>query len=57
MISFITCSLTFSQNVRHILIRDATVRGEEPPLYWPKGEGAAFWAAWAEEEAKLNALK
>ncbi|CAL1700556.1 unnamed protein product [Somion occarium] len=40
--------------VRHVLITDAVVRGEESPLYWRKGEAPAFWAAWAEEEEKRS---
>lgn len=42
------------QNIRHVLINDAVVRGEQPALYWSRGEGAQFWAAWAEEEAIEN---
>ncbi|KAJ8697993.1 ATP-binding protein [Pleurotus ostreatus] len=41
-------------SVRHVLIKDTTVRGEEPPMYWSRGEGAAFWAAWADEEAIMK---
>ncbi|KAF4602339.1 hypothetical protein EYR40_005544 [Pleurotus pulmonarius] len=41
-------------NVKHVLIKDTTVRGEEPPMYWSRGEGAAFWAAWADEEAIMK---
>src|SRR5882762_379072 len=41
----------FSQSIRHVLINDAVVRGEQPALYWSRGEGAQFWTAWAEEEA------
>lgn len=38
-------------NIRHVLINDGVVRGEQPALYWSRGEGAQFWTAWAEEEA------
>jgi len=38
-------------SIRHVLINDAVVRGEQPALYWSRGEGAQFWTAWAEEEA------
>jgi ATP-dependent Clp protease ATP-binding subunit ClpX len=38
-------------SIRHVLINDAVARGEIPPLYWQKGQGAAFWMAWAEAEA------
>ncbi|KAF7971778.1 hypothetical protein HWV62_19965 [Athelia sp. TMB] len=41
-------------NVRHVLITDGVVRGETRALYWSRGEGAQFWAAWAEEEAIEN---
>ncbi|KAI0375686.1 ClpX ATPase regulatory subunit [Pilatotrama ljubarskyi] len=38
--------------IKHILIREATVLGEEPPDYWGSGKGEAdkFWKAWAAEE-------
>jgi len=39
-------------NIRHVLITEEVVRGEQPPLYWRKGEAPAFWAAWAEEEER-----
>ncbi|GJJ07443.1 hypothetical protein Clacol_001645 [Clathrus columnatus] len=38
--------------IRHVLINESVARGKEPALYWSRGEGAAFWAAWAEEESK-----
>ncbi|KAI0053043.1 ClpX, ATPase regulatory subunit [Auriscalpium vulgare] len=37
-------------NIRHVLINENVIRGIQPALYWTKGQGAAFWAAWAEEE-------
>jgi len=37
---------------RHVLITDAVVRGEGPPLYWSKGHAPEFWAAWAAEEER-----
>ena len=40
-----------AQNIRHVLIDKTVVRGEKPPLYWSKGEGATFWTAWTEAEA------
>ncbi|KDQ64666.1 hypothetical protein JAAARDRAFT_28304 [Jaapia argillacea MUCL 33604] len=40
-------------NIRHVLITKETVRGEDP-MYWTKGEGAAFWGAWAEQEAQYE---
>jgi len=43
-------------NIRHVLINDSVVRGEQPALYWSRGEGAQFWTAWAEEEALENKL-
>lgn len=39
-------------NIRHVLITEEVVRGEQSPLYWRKGEAPAFWAAWAEEEER-----
>ncbi|KAF8528990.1 P-loop containing nucleoside triphosphate hydrolase protein [Hysterangium stoloniferum] len=39
-------------SIRHVLINQAVARGGEPPLYWSRGEGAAFWTAWAEEESR-----
>ncbi len=45
------------QNIRHVLVTAAVVKGISPPFYWQKGEGAAFWAAWAEEEEKRPGLE
>jgi ATP-dependent Clp protease ATP-binding subunit ClpX len=42
------------QNIRHVLISAATVRGEQPAMYWSRGEGAAFWETWAAEEAQAE---
>jgi len=39
-------------NIRHVLITVDVVRGLKPPGYWNKGEGVAFWEAWAKEEGK-----
>jgi len=39
-------------SVRHVLINNSVARGDVPALYWSRGEGAAFWAAWAEEESR-----
>jgi len=50
----------FTQDIRHVLINDAVVRGEQPALYWSRGEGAQFWAAWAKQaavEKKLHKTK
>lgn len=41
--------------IRHVLVTAEVVRGEKPPQYWKKGEGVAFWEAWATEEGKNNA--
>jgi len=38
--------------VRHVLITAEVVRGDKSPGYWKKGEGVAFWEAWAKEEDK-----
>jgi ATP-dependent Clp protease ATP-binding subunit ClpX len=40
------------QSIRHVLINETVARGGQPALYWSRGEGAAFWAAWAEEESR-----
>lgn len=39
-------------DIRHVLITAKVVRGEASPGYWRKGEGVAFWEAWATEEAQ-----
>ncbi|KIP01737.1 hypothetical protein PHLGIDRAFT_131131 [Phlebiopsis gigantea 11061_1 CR5-6] len=39
-------------NIRHVLITERVVQGLDRPLYWAKGEGTAFWAAWAAEEER-----
>jgi len=39
-------------NIRHVLIDKTVVRGEKPALYWSKGEGATFWTAWTDAEAR-----
>jgi len=36
------------------LITAEVVRGEASPAYWRKGEGVAFWEAWATEEGKKS---
>ncbi|KAF5387836.1 hypothetical protein D9615_000149 [Tricholomella constricta] len=38
--------------IRHVLITVEVVRGEKSPGYWKKGEGVAFWEAWAQEEGR-----
>ncbi|TFY80750.1 hypothetical protein EWM64_g3262 [Hericium alpestre] len=38
-------------HIRYVLINEDVVLGKQSALYWSKGEGAAFWAAWADEEA------
>ncbi|KAI0352908.1 ClpX ATPase regulatory subunit [Trametes cingulata] len=47
-------TLTPVQWIKHILIREATVLGKEPPDYWGSGKGEAdkFWKAWAAEEER-----
>jgi len=42
--------------IRHVLINHAAAKRTHPGLYWAKGESAAFWAAWADEEAQGNSL-
>jgi len=39
-------------NVKHVLINADVVKGKQSALYWSRGEGATFWAAWAEEESR-----
>ncbi|OCB88847.1 ClpX, ATPase regulatory subunit [Sanghuangporus baumii] len=41
-------------NIRYVLINGAVARREQSALYWMRGGGAAFWAAWAEEEGTLE---
>jgi len=41
-------------SVRHVLINERVAKKLEPALYWSRGEGAAFWATWADEEARLG---
>lgn len=53
--TILTC--TVLQSIRHVLINDTVVRGEQPALYWSRGEGAQLWAAWAEEEAIQKELQ
>ncbi|KAH7930023.1 ClpX, ATPase regulatory subunit [Leucogyrophana mollusca] len=38
-------------SIRYVLITEDVVLGKQPALYWTRGDGAAFWTAWAEEEA------
>jgi len=38
-------------NIKHVLINEAIAQGKQPALYWSRGEGAAYWTAWAEEES------
>ncbi|KAG1780262.1 P-loop containing nucleoside triphosphate hydrolase protein [Suillus placidus] len=41
-------------NVRYVLITGDTVLGKSPALYWMRGDGPAFWAAWADEEQRAE---
>ncbi|KAF8450759.1 ClpX ATPase regulatory subunit [Boletus edulis BED1] len=36
--------------VRYVLINEEVVLGKKPAMYWSRGEGPAFWAAWTNEE-------
>ncbi|KAH0839717.1 P-loop containing nucleoside triphosphate hydrolase protein [Lanmaoa asiatica] len=36
--------------VRYVLINEDVVLGKKQAMYWSRGEGPAFWAAWANEE-------
>ncbi|KAH7887973.1 P-loop containing nucleoside triphosphate hydrolase protein [Phlebopus sp. FC_14] len=37
-------------SVRYVLIDEDVVLGKRQAMYWTKGEGTGFWAAWANEE-------
>lgn len=52
--SFILLTLTVSKNVRYVLITEDVVLGKSPALYWMRGDGPAFWAAWADEEQRAE---
>ncbi|KAG2077668.1 ClpX, ATPase regulatory subunit [Suillus decipiens] len=41
-------------NVRYVLITKDMVLGKSPALYWMRGDGPAFWAAWADEEQRAE---
>ncbi|KAG1874686.1 P-loop containing nucleoside triphosphate hydrolase protein [Suillus subalutaceus] len=41
-------------NVRYVLITGDMVLGKSPALYWMRGDGSAFWAAWADEEQRAE---
>ncbi|KAF8559067.1 ClpX ATPase regulatory subunit [Imleria badia] len=36
--------------VRYVLINEEVVLGKKQAMYWSRGQGPAFWAAWANEE-------
>ncbi|KAG9317257.1 P-loop containing nucleoside triphosphate hydrolase protein [Chiua virens] len=36
--------------VRYVLIDEEVALGKKQAMYWSRGEGPAFWAAWANEE-------
>jgi len=44
-------------SIKYVLINEAVVLKEQRALYWSRGEGAEFWAAWAEEEALTKAAE
>ncbi|KAG1755960.1 P-loop containing nucleoside triphosphate hydrolase protein [Suillus lakei] len=41
-------------NVRYVLITEDVVLGKSQALYWTRGDGPAFWAAWADEEQRAE---
>ena len=41
-----------ASGIKHVLITEDVVDGKCPALYWSRGEGSAFWQAWAYEEEK-----
>ncbi|OAX39756.1 ClpX, ATPase regulatory subunit [Rhizopogon vinicolor AM-OR11-026] len=44
-------------NVRYVLITEDVVLGKSPALYWIRGDGSAFWAAWADEEQRAERIQ
>ncbi|KAF9452198.1 ClpX, ATPase regulatory subunit [Macrolepiota fuliginosa MF-IS2] len=38
-------------DICHVLITEDVVKGVAQPGYWKKGQGVAFWEAWAAEES------
>ncbi|KIL68287.1 hypothetical protein M378DRAFT_121634 [Amanita muscaria Koide BX008] len=42
-------------DIKHVLITADVIRGEAPPGYWRRGEGVAFFEAWAGAEG-MNSL-
>jgi len=40
--------------IYHVLITEDVVKHKAPPKYWRRGQGVAFWEAWADEEAAYN---
>lgn len=51
-------SHTFSQqDIYHVLITEAMVKGKAPPGYWKKGQAVQFWEAWATEEGAYSKNK
>ena len=49
--------LPFLKAIKHVLVDESVARGERNALYWTKGDGAAFWTAWAEEENSMTKEK
>jgi ATP-dependent Clp protease ATP-binding subunit ClpX len=47
-------TLTVFKNVRYVLITEDVVLGKSPALYWMRGDGSAFWGAWADEEQRAE---
>jgi len=41
-------------DICHVLITEDVVKGKGSPGYWRRGEGVAFWEAWAMQEASYN---
>ncbi|EDR14740.1 uncharacterized protein LACBIDRAFT_305736 [Laccaria bicolor S238N-H82] len=41
-------------DICHVLITEDVVKGTGSPGYWRRGEGVAFWEAWAMQEASYN---
>jgi len=54
LLSWPLLTLTVFKNVRYVLVAEDVVLGKSPALYWMRGDGPAFWAAWADEEQRAD---
>ncbi|KAH7916125.1 P-loop containing nucleoside triphosphate hydrolase protein [Hygrophoropsis aurantiaca] len=44
-------------NIKYVLINEDVVLGKQSALYWTRGDGAAFWTTWAEEESLTDKIQ